>query len=58
MFVHCDNWPYDPKLISALDPTALRYKEFEMPHAPFVHPIFELMELDLTDVLVFTRTLG
>jgi hypothetical protein len=35
----------------------MRYKEFEMPHAPFVHPIFELVELDLTHVsLVFMKT--
>ena len=34
----------------APDPKAIRYNEFEMAHAPFVHPIFEFTELDLTHV--------
>jgi ubiquitin carboxyl-terminal hydrolase 25/28 len=47
------------KLMFAPDPEAMRYKEFEMPHAPFVHPIFDLIELDLTHVsLVFMKTWG
>lgn len=36
--------------MSGPDPTAMRYKEFEMAYAPSVHPIFELTELDLTRV--------
>lgn len=51
--------PRKSELIPAPDPKAIRYKEFEMAHAPFVHPIFKLIGLDLIHVsLVSMKTWG